>query len=148
MSLLTGLLTGLMAGALTWQATSTLTANLSATTGHAVSLAVTVVAALLGFLAGSALARRAQRTRRQLALFGSTAFAVAAGAICACGAVTLLAAYLRTYGSWTGSAVDLTLMVLAFPIFALLGFAVGALVGSIAGAVLSGALRLLTSAPR
>src|SRR5438309_6430856 len=97
MSFLTGVLAALFASVLTWQVTAAATGNLSATTGRTISFGLAVLAALLGFLAGSALARRAQRTREHLVLFGSTAFAVAVGATCATGAVALLAAYLQAY---------------------------------------------------
>jgi uncharacterized membrane protein YoaK (UPF0700 family) len=148
MSFFTGLLTGLIVSVVTWQLTSAAIGNLPSTGGRLIALALTIVAAVLGFLAGSALSRRAQRTREHLALFGSTAFAVAVGLVSAAAAVALLAAYLRAYGPEAGSGADMVLTVLAFPIFASLGFALGAVVGSLIGAILSGALRLLTPTPR
>lgn len=148
MSFLIGLVTGLGAALVTWSITGALVASLPALTARGISALLAVLACLVGFLAGSAAYSRARRSREHLTLFSSVAFAVAGGVIGAACAVALTAAYLHAYGAWTGNPVDAVLTVLAYPIFGLLGLALGAIAGSVVGVVASGALRVLTPAPR
>ena len=148
MSFLIGLLSGLGAALLAWQFAVDVSVNLPSSTALAIVVALTAVAGVVAFLAGSALCRRARRSREHLALFGSVAFAVAGGILGAACAVAVTAAYLQTYGAWPDNPVDLVLTGISYPIFALLGFALGAIAGAIVGVVASGALRILSPAPR
>jgi hypothetical protein len=130
----------------TWLLAGLLTRNLPVSAG-AISLAsLLLVAALSGFLAGSAICRRATRNRYHLGLFAGMAGAVAGGVLGCTYAITLTVAYLMSYSTWPQDRFDQVLVLLAYPVFAALGLCVGCVVGLVLGVVLGGLVRVVSLA--
>lgn len=148
MSSITGLLVALAAASLTWQITSPAVANLPGPLARVLAFGLVAVAALVGFLAGSAVFRRARRSREHLPLFGAVAFGVAGGIVGAAYAIALTAAYMHTYGEWPHAVSDMILVVVAYPALGALGFAVGAAISSLCGLLAAGVLRFTSPARR
>jgi hypothetical protein len=99
------------------------------------------LAALLGFLAGSAICRRAAHDRDRLGLFAGLAGGVAGGALGFAYAVTITAAYLSTYSTWPQDRLDQVLVLLSYPIFGALGSCIGGFVGWLFGLLFGGVLK-------
>jgi hypothetical protein len=99
----------------------------------------------VGFLAGSAVLRRALRGESHVALFTMVTAGVAGGIVGLVTTVALLFVYLYTYSGWPSEPIDAVLYVLAFPSLGALAFFLGALLWSAAGFLAGGALSLLTS---
>jgi hypothetical protein len=127
-----------------WLPAQELTLNLSSAVGTEARGGLLGAALLVGYLAGSALGRRARRDRRHLGLFAAVTGAVAGGLLGASAAIVVTALYLHAYGAWPPDLLDRVLMVLGFACFAGLGWFVGAVPGFLMGAVSGGVLRLLT----
>jgi hypothetical protein len=148
MSLIAGLLVALAAATVTWGVAAPTVANLPPSLGSPILLGLDAVSALAGFLAGSAVFRRARRTREHLRLFGALAFGVAGGILGATYAVAITGAYLHTYSAWPQSAIQMALVVLAYPVLGALGFAIGSAGASIFGLCAAGLLGLANPARR
>jgi hypothetical protein len=126
----------------TWLVGGLGTKNLPGSTGQTAMIFLLTIAVLAGFLSGSAIFRRAGRTREHLALFSGVAGAVAGGTIGCAYAVTLTAAYLANYATWPQDRVDQILVLLSYPVFGALGLLVGAAGGMLLGGILGGFLRV------
>ena len=148
MSFIAGFLVALASASLTWQIAARTVANLPTSLAGVLLLGLVAIAALVGFLAGSAVCRRARRSREHLSLFGALAFGVAGGIVGGTYAVAITAAYMHTYSPWPQSAMDVILVILAYPAFGALGFAVGSACAAVCGLCAAGLLGFAAPARR
>lgn len=99
-------------------------------------------------MAGSSAFRRARRSHENLGLFSGVAFsfwfAIVGGAF----ALSIMASYMRTYGTPGSGGADAVLTVLAYPLIGLFGVVSGAVVGWLLGLLASVSLRVLAPALR
>lgn len=124
------------------------TSNLPDDSALIIRILLIAAAVALGFLAGGAILDRAARSRHNLARFSATAAALSFGLFSALGAVALTAAYTIAYVQWPDALGDKVLLILAIPVFAAAGFAVGALIGFCLGLAIGSVLRLVPPAGR
>lgn len=143
MWLIGGVIGAICAVAFTALAVAAATGNLPASEANAVRIIVLAAAVVFGALAGSAVLDRARRSRQNLARFSATAVALSFGMLTAIATLALFIAYTAAYGNWPQAISDYILFVLAFPVFAAAGFAIGALGGFLVGLAVGGALRLV-----
>lgn len=136
-----GLLGAVLALLAIWSPVMGLTANLPGTMGSIVRIVLIALACVVGFLAGSAVARRRRRDREHLRLFSSVTGGVAGGIIGAVAVLLVAGAYLVVYGHVPLDAGDGALVGLGLAAFSVLGFFLGAFVGSVVGALLGSALQ-------
>jgi hypothetical protein len=119
-------------------------ANLPAPRPQLVLSGLAAIAGITGYIAGSAVCRRATRGSRAVTTFAGMAGAVAGGMFGAIFAVTLTGFYFASYLHWPSDRLDQTLLVLAFPVSALLGMCVGSIPGLVLGLLGGGVLRIVT----
>ncbi len=136
-----GVLGGLLALLAIWSPVMGLTANLPGTAGTVVRIVLVALTCLVGFLAGSAVARRRRRSREHLGLFLSVTGGVAGGIIGGAAALLVTGSYLLVYGHIPLDAGDEALAALGLVAFTILGFFVGAFAGTIVGVLLGSALK-------
>jgi hypothetical protein len=136
-----GLLGAVLALLAIWSPLMGLTANLPGTAGTGVRGVLIVLACLVGFLAGSAVARRGRRDREHLRLFSGVTGGVAGGIIGAAATLLVTGAYLIVYGHIPMDISDEVLAGLGLVAFTVVGFFLGAFVGSLVGALLGTALK-------
>jgi hypothetical protein len=138
-----GIVGTLCAALLVWFPVMAATANVSGPAGSGTRTGMMAAAALIGFLAGSAVTRRARRDRMHIGLFSLLTCTVAGGLLGAISALALTVTYLHAYGAWPPDLGDQVLMALAFVAFGGLGLVGGAAIGLVAGGVTGGLLRVL-----
>jgi predicted PurR-regulated permease PerM len=119
-------------------------ANLPAPRPVLVLSSLVAVAAVIGYVAGSAVCRRALRGSTQVTTFAGLAGGVAGGLIGSICAVTLTGFYFASYLQWPSDRFQQALLVLAYPASALLGMCIGAIPGLIHGVLGGGVLRIVT----
>jgi hypothetical protein len=142
MRIIGGLVIGLLAMVFARMISGLTMANLPAGTERISLVALLLVAAIVGFLAGSTIFRRAARSRDDLALFSGITGGVTGGILGFTYALTMTVSYLSAYSSWPEDRVDQVLVLLAYPIFSTFGLCAGALAGWILGLLFGGILKV------
>lgn len=137
-----GVFTAAGLGIAAWLLNSVSTNNLPASVGFAPYLMIGA-AVLIGFVAGSAAGQRATRTTENIGAFAILSGAVAGGIVGCLQAVLITAAYLTSYTTWPQDRLDQVLVLLAYPVFGMLGLFLGAGAGFLLGLLLGGFLRLV-----
>lgn len=130
----------------TWALAQVTLRNLPSSAGEFCLVILLVVSGVAGFLAGSAICRRAARDGAHMGLFSALAGGVAGGLVGCVFAFTVTAAYLSSYTSWPQDSLDQVLVLLSYPVFGALGFCFGGLAGLLLGLLLGGAIRLAAHA--
>jgi hypothetical protein len=144
MTLLGGLLGGSASFLGTWAFTRLTTTNLPSNKAHLLTALLLIFAAIVGFLSGSAIFRRARKYRDDIGLFSGLAGGVA-GALIGCAfAISITAAYLSSYSTWPQDPLDQIMVLLSYPVFGSLGFFLGGLLGLVLGFLCGGFLKLST----
>ena len=131
-----GLLTaisGLGAAILMWVLTVFGANNLHPGERASVEIILVCVAVVVGAAAGSLIGRRAGRPN--LVFFGVTAGGVAGGLCGASYALIMGITYVVTFGGTPINLLDWVVVLIAYPVFALLGAFVGAVPGTALGAL-------------
>lgn len=146
MGTLGGTLVGLCSVGSTWVVAGLATRNLPGATANIALVALLGLAALVGYLAGSAIFQRARRSREQLPIFAGLAGGVGGAVVGGAHALVLTAAYLGSYSTWPEDRLDQVLVLLSYPAFGLAGACVGAALGTFSGVVLAEFLRFTTAA--
>lgn len=118
------------------------THNLPGSVAGLAQIGIVGCAAIVGFVAGSAVAKRAGRDRSHIGLFSALAGGVAGGTLGCVYALAITAAYLSNYATWPQDRMDQVFVLLAYPIFGAFGLCLGGAVGLIGGLLLGGALGL------
>ncbi len=139
-----GLCSALAAAALAFWIGTFAAANLPGSRALLALFTPSLVAAVVGYLAGSAVWRRAARSRERLITFSALAGSVSGGIVGATCGLTLTVLYFATYMTWPAERLQQALALLSYPAFALLGMCLGAMTGLILGAVAGSALRIAT----
>lgn len=132
----------------TWFVVRLAAANLTGGYAGAVTPALAFAAAVIGFLVGAAVVRRAVTRAPHLTLFSALAGGFGGGLAGALIFLSLTAAYLSTYSHWPTDIFNQVLFVLAFPVSTALGWFLGAGFGFIAGLAGGALLRLASVAAR
>jgi hypothetical protein len=104
-----------------------------------------VASVFAGYLLGAVVTRRSRRTHRNLVTFTATAAGLTGGAVGASTSLALLTAYLAAYGTWPGNLTDQVLLIVSYPVLALIGFCLGSVAGLALGTLAGGLLRLFPS---
>jgi hypothetical protein len=141
MNLLGGIVSACTCAGITWEMAQVALHNLPAGAGRISLVLLLILAAVMGFLSGSAICRRAARNRENLSLFAGLAGGVAGGLLGFAYAVTVTAAYLASYTTWPQDRLDQILVLLSYPAFGALGACIGALLGWLLGLLLGGFLK-------
>jgi hypothetical protein len=142
MNLLGGIVGACACTGITWEMARLALHNLPASAARLSLVLLLLLAAVLGFLSGSAICRRAARTREHLSLFAGLAGGVAGGLLGCAYAMTVTAAYLASYTTWPQDRLDQILVLLSYPVFGALGACMGALLGWLLGLLLGSFLKI------
>lgn len=136
-----GLLGAILALLAVWSPLEGMTGNLPGVLGVGIRVILLILAAVIGFLAGSAVARRARRDREHLGLFAFVTGGVAGGIMGAAIALGVTGAYLAVYGQAPAGISDDVLAALGVAAFGALGFFAGGIAGSVIGGLLGAVLK-------
>lgn len=133
-------------GVLVWLLVTRAAANLPPGLSIPMVIVLTALGLCVGFLGGSAVSRRAGKSRHDLVLYSCVTGAFCGGLIGAFLVLAVTAGYLTTYAGWPTLSLDGVLMAVAYPLFALSGAGLGALCGAALGLAGGGLLRVLSPA--
>lgn len=148
MAFLGGLLGAAVISVPTWLLAGTLTSNLPAPDPPLIALGLALANACIGFLIGAAIVRRATDRAPHLLMFSALAAAIGGGLAGALTSLTITAAYMTAFAQWPVDILNQILVVLAFPVFAALGWFAGASFGFLGGLVGGTLLRAATLGKR
>lgn len=137
-----GIVGAAVACALIWYPVAAMTVNLPGLAAAGIRFGLTALAVIVGFLAGSAVSRRARRTHRHLGLFSGLTGGFAGGFIGAAMVVVVTLGYLATYGHIPPDPLDEVLAGLAVLSLTALGFFLGFLLGMVLGFFFVGVLKI------